>query len=111
MSDINLIIRATFLIFRLVGLGKESLFGESVDWRNDIIRAILPCHDCPSCSVNQANFVNILVVLGKRKTVRKLPDIQVQGKVELSELFNAVPDAGSQSWHLCFWDLFWDYVH
>ena len=88
------------LVIGLVGLGEESLLGECVHRRRNIVRAILPSQDSSCCGVVQANLVHVFVVLSKCKSVRKLLELEVRREVELSELGDALPELRPQCWHL-----------
>ena len=83
-----------------VGLWEESLFGKGVDWRGNVVGAVLPRQDHPCGRVVQANLIHVLVVLCKGQPVRKLLELEVRREVQLCEFGNALPEAWSQRWHV-----------
>ena len=88
------------VVFAFIRLWKESLFGEGVDWRGNVVGAVLPLHDRPCGRVVQTDLIHVLVVLCKGQTIRELVELQVRREVQLCEFGNALPEAWSQRWHV-----------
>ena len=88
------------VVFAFICLWKESLFGEGVDWRGNVVGAVLPFHDRPGGRVVQTDLIHVLVVLCKGQAVHKLLELQVRREVQLCEFGNALPEAWSQCLHV-----------
>ena len=84
------------VVFAFIRLWKESLFGEGVDWRRNVVGAVLPLHDRPCGRVVQADLIHVLVVLCKGQTIRELVELQVRREVQFREVGNTLPKTRPQ---------------